>query len=206
MFNINRVIKILIGADLMFMTASGFITPVFAIFLIRSIEGGSAQLAGTAVAIFWLTKSVLRIPIAYYLDKKRGEYDDFYSMVIGFSIYTLAHFLYLFANLPVHIYAIQLLMGIGGAFAFTPWYGFFSRHIDRYHESFEWSIEVSLVGLGISGAGFASGIIADKFGFAPLFVISGIISLIGTLLLLLIGKNLKIRKKNGYIIETRDKS
>lgn len=201
MLNINRIIKTLIGADLMFMSASGFITPVFAIFLIESIKGGSAQLAGTAVAIYWLTKSILRIPIAYYLDKNRSEYDDFYTMIIGFSIYTVSHFLYLFANTPFHIYAIQLLMGIGGAFAFTPWYGFFSRHIDKYHENFEWSLEISLVGFGISGAGFAAGFIAERFGFAPLFLISGTLSLMGTLFLLFIGKSIKveIKKAKGYI-------
>jgi MFS family permease len=91
-------------------------------------------------------------------------------MLIGFSIYTLSYFLYLFAKIPLHIYIIQLLMGIGGAFAFTPWYGFFSRHIDRYHENFEWSLEVSLVGFGTAAAGFAAGIIAERFGFAPLFL------------------------------------
>jgi len=201
--HINKIIKILIAADLMFLTASGFITPVFAIFLVGSIHGGSAQLAGTAVAIYWLTKSVLRLPIAYYLDKNRGEDDDFYSMIIGFLIYTVAHYLYLFASLPLHIYLIQLLMGIGGAFAFTPWYGFFSRHIDKYHENFEWSVEVSLAGFGVAGAGFASGIIADKFGFAPLFVISGTVSLIGTLLLLLIGKSVQIKRKNGFAIKSK---
>ena len=202
---INRFIKILISADLMFNTASGFITPIFAIFLVESIKGGSIQLAGTAMAVYWFSKSVLRIPVAYYLDKNRGEYDDFYSMLIGFSLYTVAHFLYIFARTPIHIYAIQLLMGIGGAFAFTPWYGFFSRHIDRYHENFEWSIEVSLVGFGIAGAGFATGIIAQRFGFVPIFVISGTISLIGTLLLIFIGKSLEINKVD-YRVKIKNKA
>jgi MFS family permease len=182
MININRIIKILIGADLLFMIAYGFLNPVFAIFLVQSIQGGTAKVAGIAIAILWLTKSVFRLPIAYFLDKNRGEHDDFYSMIIGFLIFSLSHFLYLFAKLPIHVYGIQFLMGLGAAFAFTPWYGFFARHIDRYHENFEWSIEVSLVGFGIAAASFATGIIADKFGFAPIFVISGIFALMGTLL------------------------
>lgn len=198
---INKFIKILIGADLMFMTAAGFIGPVFAIFLTKSIEGGNIKLAGTAIAVYWLTKSVLRIPIAYLLDKKRGEHDDFYAMIVGFSIYTLAHFLYLFAKIPFHIYIIQAFMGIGGAFAYTPWYGFFSRHIDKHHENLEWSIEISLVGFGISGAGFATGIIAEKYGFSPIFIISGLFYLAGTILLLLIGKHIKIEKHDGYAVK-----
>lgn len=201
---INKIIKILIGADLMFMSASGFIAPIFAVFLVESIAGGSVQLAGTAVAIYWLAKSILRIPIAYWLDKNRGEHDDFYTMIIGFSIYTICYFLYFFASVPSHIYAIQLLMGIGGALAFTPWYGFFSRHIDRHHESFEWSLEVSFIGFGVSGAGYAAGIIAENFGFAPLFIIGGILSFIGTLFLLLIGKNIAIKKVDGLAVKLKE--
>lgn len=189
--SINKIIKLLIGADFLFMTGSGFVAPVLAIFLVQSIEGGSATLAGSAVAIYWITKSVFRVPLAYYLDKTRGEKDDFYTMLVGFFLFTAAHFLYLLANVPLHIYLIQILMGVGGALAFTPWYGFFARHIDRYHENFEWSVEVSLVGFGVAGAGFAAGAIVDAYGFAPLFVISGILSLIGTFLAYFVGKNIE---------------
>jgi len=191
---INRVIKVLISADLMFNAAASFVNPVFAIFLVNSISGGTIKLAGTAVAIYWLTISILRVPIAYYLDKRSGEYDDFYSMVIGFFVFAISHYLYIFAETPNHIYLIQLLMGIGGAFAFTPWYGIFTRHIDKYHESFEWSISVSIVGLGIAGAGYLSGIIAESFGFAPLFLISGTVALIGVVMLFFIKSSLKSSK------------
>lgn len=173
------------------MTATSFVTPVFAIFLVQSIEGGSATLVGAAVAVHWITKSILRVPLAYYLDKWGGERDDFYSMMIGFSIFTVSHFLYLFASLPIHIYLIQIFMGIGAALAFTPWYGFFSRHIDRYHENFEWSLEVSLVGLGVAGAGFAAGVIVDAYGFAPLFVVSGLLSLAGTIFIYFLGSKVE---------------
>ncbi|GAG17355.1 unnamed protein product, partial [marine sediment metagenome] len=173
MLTINKFIKILISSDFALQIGIGFVTPVFAIFLLNSIENGSAKLAGMAVAIYWLTKSILRIPLAYFLDKKRGEHDDFYTMIIGFFIVSLCYFLYLFAKIPIHIYAIQFLMGIGGALGFTPWYGFFSRHIDKHHENLEWSIEVSVVGFALSGAGLATGIIAEKFGFQPIFIIAG---------------------------------
>ena len=200
---INKIIKTLIGADLLFMSAAGFVAPVFAIFLVQSIEGGSAQLAGTAVAVYWLTKSVVRVPLAYFLDKKRGEYDDFYTMLFGFSIFTVTQFFYLFAEIPAQIYAIQFVMAIGAACAFTPWYGFFARHIDKFHESFEWSLEISFVGFGIAGAGFAAGFIAEHYGFAPLFIISGTLSLLGTLFLLFIGKNIKIEKVDGHVITVK---
>ena len=202
--SINKIIKILISADLLFMTAFGFIAPIFAIFLVQSIEGGTVQLAGTAVAIYWLTKSILRIPIAYYLDKKRGEWDDFYAMIAGFSIYTIAFFLYALAQSPFHIYGIQFFMGIGGALAFTPWYGFFTRHIDKYHENLEWGFEISFVGFGIALSGFFAGFIAERYGFVPLFIIAGTLSFIGTIILLLVRKNLEIKREDGYIKKIKE--
>ena len=132
MKSINKVIRILIGANLLFNSASGLMNPVFAIFLIESISPGSIQLAGTAIAILWVVKSTLRIPIAYFLDKTIRENDDYYALVIGFFIHSIAYFLYIFARTPGHIYAIQVLFGIAGAFAYTPWYGFFARHIDKH--------------------------------------------------------------------------
>lgn len=208
MLSINKVIKILIGADLLFCSAFGFITPIFAIFLVKSVENGSIQLAGTAVAIYWLVKSALRIPVGYFLDKKGGERDDFYSMLIGFSIYSLAHFLYLFAHTANHIYAIQFLMGVGGALAYTPWYGFFTRHIDKHKESFEWGVGISLIGFGTAAAGYIAGFIAEKFGFTPLFIISGSIIMLGVIILLLIGKNIDVKRKESseYLIKIKNNS
>jgi len=172
---------------------------------VQSIAGGTAQVAGTAVAIYWFVKSVFRLPIAWFLDKKEGEYDDFYSMVFGFFIYSVCLFLYNFASTPTHVYEIQFLTGIAGAFAFTPWYGFFTRHIDKFHENFEWSLSVSITGFGISLAGFLAGIIADNLGFKYIFTIGGILSLVATALLALMGKNLKKKSKDGYNVEFKEK-
>lgn len=199
--SINRIILILIASDVVFQIGTGFIDPIFAVFLVESVSGGSLQLAGTAVAIYWLVKSIVRIPIAFLLDKKRGEKDDFYTMLTGFFMISAIQFLYLFVNTATHIYIIQIFLGIAGAMAFTPWYGFFSRHIDKYQENMEWSISNSMVGFAIAGAGFATGIVAEKFGFHPIFIISGTLSLLGTLLLLLIGKKVHLKKRDGYTIE-----
>jgi len=183
---INKTIKILMQADLMINMASGLVAPVFAIFIIKQIENGSAQVAGAAAAIYWITKSILRIPLGHFLDKNHGEKDDFYSIILGFFIFGITHLFYLFAENALHVYLISISMGIGGALAFTPWYGFFTRNIDKFRESFEWSLNLSLVGFGIALAGFLGGFIVDKFGFSILFVISSVFSFLGIFFLLFI--------------------
>src|SRR3989338_11469455 len=100
---INHVIRTLVSAD--FFTTAGFSVfgPVFAIFVTRQITGGSLEVIGFAAAVFQIFKSVLQIPIARYLDKNHGEYDDFYSMVLGTIIIACVPFLYLFASSAQHI-------------------------------------------------------------------------------------------------------
>lgn len=188
---------------MLFNSAAGFINPIFAVFLIKSIVPGSIELAGTAMAIMWVVKSLARIPVAYVLDKKAGEKDDYYSLVVGFFIHSVAYFLYIFAETPLHVYAIQALFGLAGAFAFTPWFGFFSRHIDKTKENFEWSIANSLIGLGMAGAGFIAGIVAQNFGFTPIFIICGTTSLAGTALLLLMKNHISVVVTNGYEIKEK---
>jgi MFS family permease len=205
MKRINRIIKILIASDVIFQVGMGFVTPVFAIFLVQSIENGSAKVVGLAAAILLVTKSLIRLPVAWFLDKKRGEYDDFYCMLAGFTVISGCFFLYLLAKTPLHIYGIQLLLGVAGAFAFTPWYGFFSRHIDKRRENFEWGVEISAAGFAMALASFLAGIIVDDFGFAPIFVIAGILSLAGTIFLAAIGKAIKLKRIDGYTLISKDK-
>ena len=76
-FKINRVIKYLILSDLAFWSGWGLFNPVFAIFIIEKIQGGNAFVVGAAVAVYWITKSLLRIPIGIFLDSLTGEKDDY---------------------------------------------------------------------------------------------------------------------------------
>lgn len=200
---INKIIKILTISDLFYQTGAGFVAPIFAVFLINSVGNSSMKVVGIAVAIYLITKSITRLPVGYFLDKKRGEYDDFYSLISGFFVMSICYFLFLLAKTPNHIYIIQFLMGVGAAFAFTPWYGFFSRHLDEHHENLEWGIAISLTGFGMAGAAFVAGLVADKFGFEPIFILGGTFSLLGTILLLFIGKNIKLRKTDGFTIEKK---
>jgi len=71
--SINKVIKILVFSDLVLLFGWGLITPILAVFILESIKGGDAKVAGIAVGLYWLIKSVFQIPIANFLDKTKGE-------------------------------------------------------------------------------------------------------------------------------------
>jgi MFS family permease len=176
---INHVIRSLVLGDFFINAGFSIFAPVFAIFVTRQISNGNIEVLGFAAAIVQITKVVFEIPVAAYLDRDHGEYDDFYSMIIGSILVAIIPFMYLIATTPNHLYIISVIYGIGTAFTVPPWNAIFSRHLDRTHENIEWSVES--VGIGIAGAGAAalSGILAQHFGFSFIFVIAGVLALIG---------------------------
>jgi len=64
----NKVIKYLVLSDLAFWSGWGLLTPIFAIFVVNRITGGSVFVVGMASAVFWIARSLFRVPIGILLD------------------------------------------------------------------------------------------------------------------------------------------
>ncbi len=203
---INHVIRTLVISDFFINSGFSIFGPVFAVFVTKQIGGGSLEVIGFATAIFQIFKSALQIPIARYLDKNHGEYDDFYSMILGTSLIVLVPFAYLFASTANHIYIIQAVYGIGAAFTIPPWYAIFSRHLDKMRENVEWSMDSIAIGIGAAGAAAIGGILAQKFGFQLVFVIGGILAIFGGIQQLRIYRDLKGKVPRGVVQPLPDRA
>lgn len=190
MLGLNKIIRTLIASDLIVFSAVGLLSPVFAIFIVNNIEGGDARVVGIAVGIYWITRSLVQIPIGVWLDRTKGEYDDFWAMVLGLALASITPIGYLFATVPWHLYALQAFHAIGMALTIPSWGGIFMRHIMRGKEAETWSVESASLGIGTGIAGIIGGIIVDRFGFAPIFIVVPVLGLAGAALLLLVKKDL----------------
>ncbi len=188
---INRIIKYLIWSDLAFWMGWGLINPVFAIFIVEKIEGGSATVAGIASAIYWILKSLFRIPISIFLDACPGERDDYWFLVLGLFLAALVSFGYIFSHQLLHIYLLQAIFALAMAMALSGWSAIFTKHIDKGWEATEWGVDATLVGLGIGISGAVGGWAVSKFGFNSVFIAVGILGMIGVILLLAIRKDIK---------------
>ena len=181
---INRIIKYLVLSDLLFWTGWGLITPIFAIFIVNKIEGGSVFVVGIAAAIYWILKSLLRIPIGLFLDNRPSERDDYWFLTTGLFIAALIPFGFLFAKFPWHIYSLQTIYAVAMAMSLSGWSAIFTRHIDKGKEATEWGLDATLVGLGVGISGAIGGWAVTHFGFNPVFITVGIFGIVGTILLL----------------------
>lgn len=192
--NINRFIWILIWSALLITFGFGLITPIFAVFLTRQITGGTLAVVGIAEMIYLATKSIFQIPISLLIDKTPGEKIDFYCMFLGGILITIVPFLYLFANFPWQVFLLQFIHGLGAALDWPAWMGLFTRHIDENKESFEWSLQTTLGELGMAGAALIGGLLADRLGFKPVFLLVGIFSALTFLLLFIFYQKIKTEK------------
>lgn len=185
---VNRVIKYLILSDLIFYAGWGLINPVFAIFIVERIQGGNPVVVGIAAAVYWILISVFRIPCGLILDKRRGEKDDYFFMVVGLLIAAVVPFGYLYITMPWQLYALQAVYALGMTMSLTGWSAIFTRKIDKGREATAWSLSATGYSLGTGVAGIVGGYAIERFGFDPVFIAVGILGLVGVILLLFVRK------------------
>ena len=188
---INPVIANLIYSDVLLVSGIGLVSPFFAIFLTQQIKGGNIEIAGIATTIFLVTRSVGQIPISWVLDKIKGELDDYAGLLISTIFQSLIYFLYIFINQPWQIFVIEFFAGLLSSISLSAWLAIFSRHIDHNKEGLEWGIYNTLTDIGSAITAGVGGVIVQNFGFRFIFIFVGIISILGSLLILRIKPHIK---------------
>ena len=196
---INHVIRSLVLGDFFINSGFSLFAPVFAIFVTRQISNGNLEVLGFAAAITQIFKVVFEIPVAAYLDKNHGEFDDFYAMIFGSMLTAVVPFMYLIATTPNHLYIISAIFGIGTAFTVPPWNAIFSRHLDRAHENIDWAVESVSIGIAGAGAAALSGILAQHFGFSFVFLAAGFLAIFGASQQIRIFRDIRYKVPRGEV-------
>lgn len=196
--SINKLVLIFIGSDITLNAAFGLVGPIFAIFLVQNIKGADVSTAGIAAAIYWILKSILQIPISIYLDRNKGEGDDFKALITGILVASLVPIGYLLSSKVWHIFLIQTFFACAMSLVVPSWYAIYTRHIDKGKESFEWALDSTSLGIAAGITGAIGGLLAKYFGFSVVFLIVSFLTLIGAI-------NLLLAKKYLYIPEEKPK-
>lgn len=180
---INPLIRLLIVADILIVGGTAMLAPIFALFIEGYIRGGNEQVAGIAIALFLITKSLTQIPVATMIDRIRGEKDDFVILVLFSLLMSLTPLLYLIISEPWQLYVVQVILGFFTAMTFPSFMAIFTRHIDRAQEGTEWGVYFTLSDLVSAGLAAIGGYIAYTIGFSALIGAVVTVSVIGSLLL-----------------------
>lgn len=184
--NVNKVVRYFVLADLALWAGWGFVSPVFSIFIIEDIVGATLVSVGVSAAVYWFTRSLTQPPLAKFLDKQKGEKDDFYILLGGLLLTSLTAFLFTLISTTTELYLLQLLHGTGmGAYS-VAWSAIFSRHLDKGRFAFDWSLDRAAIGVSIGVTSIVGGSLASSFGFDTVFVISGILSFVSAIVVFIV--------------------
>jgi hypothetical protein len=192
---INPIIRVMTISDLVILGGFGLIAPIFAIFITDSIQGGTVAVVGISQAVFLLAKSIFQIPAAIVMDAVKGEKDDFWAMLTGSILYSAVPVLYLLVDTPLGLYIVQFVYGLSAAVVQPAWNAIWMRHIDRGHEGVESGVYFTMIGLASALTAMLGGYLAETVGFAVLFYIVSVVSLIGSMFLTIVYKRLRLRPR-----------
>lgn len=162
-------------------TGSGLIDPILAIFIKENLAGGTIFAAGFASMLFLATKSFVQLPFSRYVDRSDNKLR---WLLIGSFISVVVPLMYIFIDNVTLMYGLQILSGIGSGLAYPTWLSLWSLNLDRNHESYEWSLYSTSVGIGMAFTGALGGFLATYVGFRVTFLLVSLLALIGCLLLL----------------------
>ncbi len=179
----NRTIMLLVISDMFVLTGFGLVDPVLSIFIKENLTGGTIFAAGLASMAFIVTKSTVQIFFSKIVDKNDRSF-RIKSLILGTLIVSSVPFIYVFSNHVNLIYIAQVVHGVGSGLAFPSWMGIWSRNLNIKQRSFEWSFYSTSTGIGTGCAALIGAEIAELFGFIYTFMIVGIISLLGCIVLL----------------------
>lgn len=179
----NRTMKLLMLSDIFVLTGFGLIQPILAIFIDHGVAGGTVLTAGLASTIFLLTKSLVQLPFAKYIDD-HGRKTRW--LILGTLLIAIVPILYVTADSMYKIYLAELIYGLGSGLAYPTWLGLWTSNLNQGKESFQWSIYSTSTNIGTAAAGTVGAAMANVAGFTTTFLVAGAMCILGCITLLVL--------------------
>jgi drug/metabolite transporter (DMT)-like permease len=170
----NRILKILLEADGFYILAAGMFGPIYAIFVERI--GGDILEAGGAYAAFAISSGILLFLLSRWEDHVKHKEK---IIVIGYALGCIGILGYLFVSAPIHLFVVQIILGIAEAIVYPAYDALYSRSLDGGKFASEWGLYESMRSIVTAVAALVGAFIAVIFGFQTLFIVMFFFSLIG---------------------------
>ncbi len=178
---VNKVVRYFIISDLFFVAGWGFINPILAIFIVDEIAGATVETVGIAAAVYWILKAIFQMPIGVYLDKNEGEKDDFYTLVLGLVLASITALFFTFIDKVWQLFVLQAFHALAFALYTPAWNSIFTRHLDKNHYAFDWSLDSTIVALAAGVSGALGGWAAQTFGFDIIFICASVLTMVAAI-------------------------
>lgn len=172
----RKELKILLTASAFSLLGAEMIGPVYAVFVEQI--GGDLSTAGYAYGTLALVAGIVTFAMGHWADKLGHERK---LIIFGYGVSTMAIFGYLFVSEPVHLYAVQVVLGLGSAIRTPSYDSLYSKYLRPGKYASEWGAWESMYWFVTAGAAVIGGWIAHTFGFDTLFMVMFVLAFLGTL-------------------------
>ena len=168
----NKILKYLLLAESFSLLAAGLFGPIYAIF-VENI-GGDILDAGGAYAAFSLAAGVMIFIISRWEDHIKYKEK---LIIVGQVIGSFGILGYLFIQNPIHLFIVQVVLGLSQAVYSPAFDGLYSSFLDRGKFASEWGLYDSIDYITAAISAAAGGAVATFFGFHVLFMAMFVLSL-----------------------------
>ena len=173
---LSQKLKILMYGSILWALGEGMLGPLFAVFTQRI--GGDIFDITWAWATYLLVMGIIVIivgKISYTKERKIK------IMICGFALNALFTFGYLLVSSPLHLFIIQIGLGIASAMSGPTWVTLYATHGNQKQKGFEWGLVDGISHMLEAFGIIIGGLIVAYFGFNALFITMGIIQTISTI-------------------------
>jgi predicted MFS family arabinose efflux permease len=195
--DVNRVVKFMVLSDLLLFVGWGFVSPIFAVFVLEDIAGATLVTAGIAGGIYWFFRAIVQPFVAKALDAREGEKDDFFVLVGSLLALGVISFWLALVETTANLYVAQAFHGVVLGAYNVAWPAIFTRHMDKGKVAFDWSLDRGSIGLAVAIASIAGAKVAEVLGFDMVFVFAGLASIASAMVLLAVPKLILPQPKGG---------
>lgn len=177
---INPIVIAFIFSEAFFWSAWNLVSPILAVFVVGTLPNGNVQTAAFGFTLYLLVRVIVGLFISNVItfpsDRKRMMTD-----AVGMILLSCCYLLIAFLPSLLSFYIFFIIAGISFGISSPAKYPMFSLNLNRQQASKTWSTydAITFTGMGIAIA--LGGVIATKFGFKTLFILSSIVNLIGVI-------------------------
>lgn len=179
----NRAVRLLLTTNSLILLAMAMLGPIYALFVQE--VGGDILDAGLAGFAFGITAGIVSLFSGKLTDKIA---EDKIIVVVGYTLIAIGFFSYLFVDNMKMLLISQIILGFGEAVYSPAFDSEFSRHLDDGESGVMWGVWESLNYFTAAGGALIAGALVQGFGYNPLFIIMGALSMVAAIYVFLIPK------------------
>ncbi|MBN2330604.1 MAG: MFS transporter [Candidatus Aenigmarchaeota archaeon] len=161
----SGAMRIFMTAETMVFFAGGLLGPLYAVF-VEDI-GGDVLTVGASWSLFMLLSGIGLLISGRLVDRMRSEKP---VIMAAHLLHALGFLGYLLVSSPVHLFAVQVLLGIATAISYPSRESWFTRFIDNDKIAFQWATWEATYSITVAAASIIGALVVSVLGFSALFV------------------------------------